>query len=168
KQNCDVIILLSHLGIALDQTIATLLPGIDVIVSSDDHILLEEPVTVTNPSGGTTWIVQANAYYLDIGKLKLAVDQGQVSFVNYEAIHLGESISEEPTVLGEVNNLIAEIENVYGPVYTQQIGYASAYFEEIADSLIFQGYHDTPLGNLVTDAFRAKTGTDIAIQAGDR
>ena len=166
EHNCDVIILLSHLGLALDQTIASLLPGINVIVSSDDHILLAEPVTVTNPSGGTTWIVQANAHYLDIGKFKLEVNQGQVSFVNYEAIHLDELIPEEPTVLGKVNNLIAEIENDYGPVYTQQIGYASGYFDETADSLVFPGYHDTPLGNLVTDAFRAKTGTDIAIQAG--
>lgn len=166
EQNCDIIILLSHLGLALDQKLANFLPGINVIISSDDHILLNEPSTVTNPSGETTWIVQANAYYLDIGKLKLVIDQGKVSFVNYEAIHLDETISEDSTVLGEVNNLIAEIENDYGPVYTQQIGYATAYFEEIADSLVFPGYHDTPLGNLVTDAFRAKTGTDIAIEAG--
>ncbi len=166
KQNCDVIILLSHLGLNLDQTIANNLPGINVIVSSDDHFLLEDPIPVTNPLGETTWVVQANAYYLDIGKLKLAVDEGKVSLVNYEAIHLDESIPEEPTILGEVNNLITEIENDYGPVYTQQIGYATAYFEEKADSLTLPGYHDTPIGNLVTDAFRAKTGTDIAIEAG--
>ncbi len=166
KQDCDVIILLSHLGINLDQIIANSASGINVIVGGDDHLLLGDPIPVTNPSGETTWIVQANAYYLYIGKLKLKVDNGIVSFLNYEMIHLDESVPEEPSVLHEVNNLISEIENDYGPVYTQQIGYATAYFEEIADSLMFPGYHDTPTGNLVTDAFRAKTGTDIAIEAG--
>jgi 2',3'-cyclic-nucleotide 2'-phosphodiesterase (5'-nucleotidase family) len=36
----------------------------------------------------------------------------------------------------------------------------------VADSLTFPGWKDTPVGNLVTDAFRSAAGTDVAIQAG--
>ncbi|MEJ2614020.1 MAG: 5'-nucleotidase C-terminal domain-containing protein [Ignavibacteriaceae bacterium] len=166
NQNCNVVILLSHLGLNLDETVAKYVPGINVIVGGHDHYLLKKPVIEINPSGDTTWIVQAGSFYLDIGKLQLLVNGKKVSLLNYHAIPLDESVPEDSSVLSEVNNLISRIENTYGPVYTQQIAAATAFFSEEADSLTFPGNHDTPIGNLVTDAFRDKTGTDIAIEAG--
>ena len=164
--NCDVIIFLSHLGLNLDQLVAANIPGIDIIVGGHDHYLLNEPVEVTNPLGETVWIVQANSNYLNIGRVQLLVNNGDVNLLNYQAIDLDESIPEEATVAAEVNNLISGIEQTYGPVYTQQIAYATETFEEVADSLLYNGNHDTPIGNIVTDAFRLRTGTDIAIEAG--
>lgn len=167
SQNCDVIILLSHLGLALDKIVAANVPGINVIVGGHDHYILYSPVKVTNPSGKTTLIVQAGSNYLYIGKLKLLVDNGNVTLAGYQLIPLDKSIPEEPTVLATVNSLIANIETIYGiPFYTAQAGYAAYYFSEIAKNLLSRGAHDTPIGNLVTDAFRHKTGTQIAIQAG--
>ena len=62
--------------------------------------------------------------------------------------------------------MIAEIENTYGiPFYTQQVGLATADFEEVTD-IYSEGPHDTPLGNLIADAFRDTTKTDIAITVG--
>ncbi len=166
-QNCDVIIMLSHLGLELDKVIAANIPGINVIVGGHDHYLLTEPVAVTNPSGKTTLIVQAKSNYLYLGKLKLAVNNGNVNLINYKAIRLDKSVPEDPAVLAQVNFLISNIETTYGiPFYTQQAGYAESYFEETAADLLSAGAHDTPIGNLVADAFRWKTGTDIAIQAG--
>jgi len=165
-KNCDVIILLSHLGLNLDKVIASYVPGINVIVGGHDHYLLETPVEVINPLGGTTYIVQAKSNYLYVGKLQLEVNAGVISLLNYQAIPLDESIPEEPTVAAQINTLIAGIEAVYGPVYTQQIGYAALFFKEEAADLFQPGVHDTPVGNLITDAFKWKTGTDIAIQAG--
>ena len=165
-KNCNVIILLSHLGFSLDQTVVSYVPGINLIVGGHDHYLFNAPVAAINPLGDTTWIVQAGSNYLHIGKLQLLLNKGKVNLLNYQMIPLDESVPEEPTVLAEVNDLISGIENTYGPVYTQQIATATAFFKEEADSLTFPGNHDTPIGNLVTDAFRAKTGTDIAIEAG--
>lgn len=166
SQNCDLIILLSHLGLFLDQAIATNVPGINVIVGGHDHYLLETPVSPIDPLGGTNWIVQAGSNYQYIGKLQLIINEGDVSFLNYETIRLDESIPDEPSVASTVNDLIDGIEELYGPVYSQQIGFATDYFGEVADSLMYLGNHDTPVGNIVTDAFRLKTGTDIAIEAG--
>jgi 5'-nucleotidase len=163
-ENCDVIISLSHMGFALDQLVAEYVPGINVIVSGHDHYLLEEPVEVESPSG-TTFIVQAGAYYSYVGKLKLVVENGEVSLLDYQSIPLDNSVPEEPSISSEVDALILGVEEVYGPVYTQQIAEASEYFEEAADPLN-NGFIDTPVGNLVTDAFRERTGTDIAIQPG--
>jgi hypothetical protein len=46
------------------------------------------------------------------------------------------------------------------------MGYSVSYFEEEATGLMNLGLHDTPAGNLVTEAFKSYTQTDIAIQAG--
>ena len=165
-QGCQVIILLSHLGYVLDQIVAANIPGINVIIGGHDHYLFDEPQVVPN-SGGSTMIVQAKSNYLYAGKLHLNVDgAGVVSLLDYTLIPLDQSIPEEPTVLGVVNGLITQIEAAYGPVYTQQCGYAARYFEEEGLNLTKQGVHDTPIGNLVADAFRWKTGTQIAIEAG--
>jgi len=164
--DCDVIILLSHLGVALDQIVASYVPGIDVIVSGHDHYKFETPLTITDPLGGTTLLVQAKSNYMYAGKMKLEINGDNVQLLDYELIHLDENIPEEPTVKAAVNDLIAGIELVYGPVFSQQMGYANAFFEEEATNLLSKGAHDTPIGNLVTDAFRSTFATDIAIQPG--
>jgi hypothetical protein len=51
-------------------------------------------------------------------------------------------------------------------MFTQQIGIATADIEEVAKSVTSPGEHDTPLGNLITDAFREKEKTQIAITVG--
>ncbi len=165
-ENCDVIICLSHLGFYLDQLLASNIPGIHVIVGAHDHYIFEESAVITNPEGKDTYIVQANAFYKHIGKLQIIVENGDVDLLGYQLIHLDQTTPEEPTIAAEVDALIAGIEATYGPVYTQQIGESTEYFEEVADSLLFEGYHDTPVGNLVSDAYRLTMGTDIAIEPG--
>ncbi|NQV17950.1 MAG: 5'-nucleotidase C-terminal domain-containing protein [Armatimonadetes bacterium] len=165
-EECDVIICLSHLGLGLDQLVASYVPGIDVTVGGHSHDLLLEPIPVENPGGTTTWIVQTGAFYTYMGKMQLTVSENGVEMVDYQAIHLDETIPEEPTLAAVVDSLIVEIETIYGPVYSQQITYATEYFEEKATDLMEEGFHDTPVGNLVTDAFRATTDTNIAIEPG--
>lgn len=165
-EECDVIICLSHLGIGLDQLVASYVPGIDVTVSGHSHDLLLEPIPVTNPGGTTTWIVQTGAFYTYIGKMQMIVSEDGVEMVDYQSIHLDETIPEEPTLAAVVDSLIVGIEAIYGPVYSQQITNATDFFEEKATDLMEEGWHDTPIGNLVTDAFRATTDTNIAIEPG--
>lgn len=166
-ENCDVVIFLSHLGVNLDQLIVSYVSGINVIVGGHDHYMYEEPITMSDPSGGTTWIVQARSNYMYAGKMKLAVDGANVQLLDYQLIPIDTNIPQEPTVQGMVDYLIADIENFYQiPFYTQPMGYTSSFFEEEAKDLLTLGVHDTPLGNLVADAFRFKTSTNIALQAG--
>ncbi len=165
-RHCDVVVCLSHLGVALDKLVAENVPGINVIVGGHDHYLFNEPIAILNPATDTTWIVQANAFYLNAGEMQLTVSSGKVRMIQYQMHTIDESIPKDPTIDAVVNSLIAGIEATYGPVYTQRIGYAREVFVEVADSLLSQGYKDTPVGNLVTDAFRAYTGTQIAIEVG--
>ncbi|MFO7525428.1 MAG: 5'-nucleotidase C-terminal domain-containing protein, partial [Ignavibacteriaceae bacterium] len=167
-EGCDIVILLSHLGVEFDMAIASMVPGIDIIIGGHDHYNYSEPMVVPNPNSGFTWIAQAGSNYTYIGKLKIDVTlDGTVSLNEYSLIHLDESIPEEPTVKAMVDGLVSDIETFYDiPFFTEAFGYADAFHKEEAKDLEELGVHDTPIGNLVTDAFRNLTGTDIAIHAG--
>jgi 5'-nucleotidase / UDP-sugar diphosphatase len=166
-KGCSVVICLSHLGLGLDVMLAENIPGINLIVGGHDHFAMEHPQAVKNPGGDTTWIVQANAFYLDLGKVRLTVSGGKVKLLDYTLMPITGAIPEESTTKAAVDGMIADIESTWGvPFYSAKIGDVNGYFEEVADSLMFAGRHDTPIGNLVTDAFRATTHTQIALEVG--
>lgn len=170
NKGCGVVILLSHLGLAFDEAVASYVPGIDVIVGGHDHYVLTQPVPVVNPSSDTTWIVQAGAFYEYAGKLRLRITSGRAHLLDYQLIHLDNTIPEDQTISAIVDGLDAGMQSVVGQdIYNMifnKTSYVKSDFTEVADSLSNPGLHDTPVGDLVTDAFRALTGTDIAITAG--
>ena len=166
KQGCQVVILLSHLGYDLDSVIAGNIPGIDVIVGGHDHYVFNQPRLVKNPLGHNVPIVQVGAHYEYIGKMHLAVSSSGVSMIGYSVIPLDENIPEEPTIAGILSELASGVEAQYGKVYTERLCTAHDDHDEVAEDLLSAGIHDTPVGNLVTDAFRAMTGADIAIEVG--
>jgi 5'-nucleotidase len=165
-KGCQLIICLSHLGLTFDELLAQSVPGIHVIVGGHDHYTLRHPVQIQDPAGETTLIVQANAFYLHLGKLTLLVSGNKVRMLSYQMYEINNSIPQEPSIKNIVDNLKMGIEQTYPGVFTHRIGYATNDFEEVADSLTTDGYKDTPIGNLVTTAFRAALGTEIAIEPG--
>ena len=166
KLNCDIILCLSHLGIGVDQAVATYVPGIHCIIGGHDHVSFDQPFTVPNVLGDTTYIVQTDGFYLHLGKLTLIKEAGNVRVEAYNLLPVTSAIQEDGDVTTVVEMLKGHVESLFGPVYTQRIGYASETFEEVVYDLVSDGPKDTPIGNLVTDAFREMFKTDIAIEAG--
>lgn len=165
-QGCRLIICLSHLGSAEDVRLAGSVAGMHVIIGGHDHYAFTEPRTVTDPAGSVTRILQAESFYKAMGRIRFTVDGTAAQFLDYEYVPLDQNIPEEPATKAVVDELIAGIEALYGPMFTQQVGVVAADLEEVADSLMIPGPRDTPIGNLVTDAYRLAFQTDIAIQAG--
>ncbi len=159
-ENCDFIICLSHYGFLADQAIAEYVPGINLIVGGHDHYLIE-PLKI-----GNTWIVQAQSNYKMIGKAVFEINGSSATLAGNEMIPLDENIPEEATVKATVDFLTADIEDTYGPVYTQQIAVSNTFLEEVAKDVDKPGNHTTAAGNFITDAMKWKTGTDIAIEPG--
>lgn len=98
RENVDVIILLSHLGIDADRELARTIPGIDVIVGSHDQVVLESPEKV-----GESIIVQAgkNGYY--VGQLQLTFDEGRnISSYEGEVIPMDISLPNDSTVIAMI------------------------------------------------------------------
>lgn len=69
----QLVVVLSHYGLAADQKLAQAVPGIDVIVGGHSHNRLTEAVRE-----GDTLIVQAGAHGSDLGRLDLDIDNGRV------------------------------------------------------------------------------------------
>ncbi len=165
-KGCKVILLLSHLGYDLDSLVASYVPGITMIIGGHDHYVFQTPRTVVNLAGDTIPIVQAGAHYSHIGMMHIAVTGSKVKMLDYTMMPLDENIPEEPNTKAVIDNLMQGVEAMFGPVYSQKLTSAHDDFDEIAENLTSEGNHDTPVGNLVTDAFRAETGADIAIEVG--
>ena len=166
ERNCDVVILLSHLGVALDTVVAASVEGIDVVIGGHDHYSFAEPILVKSPSGDPTTVAQAGAFYSNVGRMRLSVGDGVVDLIDYALVPLDASVPEHAETKAVVDELIAGIEATYGPVYSQQIAYAEHDHAEVPPTLMTSGCKDTPVGNLVADALRAAMGTDIAIEPG--
>jgi 5'-nucleotidase len=163
---CQVILLLSHLGYQDDTVVATHVPGITMIIGGHDHYVFQTPRLVVNVAGDTVPIVQVGAHYDYIGKIHLAVSGKKVTLLDYTAIPLDQTIREEPAIEAIIDTLVKGVEAMFGPMYSKKLTVADDDFIEVADSLTSEGKHDIPVGNLVTDAFRNLTGSDVAIEVG--
>jgi 2',3'-cyclic-nucleotide 2'-phosphodiesterase (5'-nucleotidase family) len=163
NNGADVIIMLSHLGIMYDQLIASNVSGIDFIVGGHDHYVFQQPIVVTNPSNKPTRIVQAGSYYKYVGKLKFTFDNGNVNFNSYEILPVDSNIPAVPEIQAVVDNLKLGIVGQYGDVYHTVLG--TAVNDLSKDENPSSSFKDTPLGNLITDAYRSKTNTQIGITA---
>jgi 5'-nucleotidase/UDP-sugar diphosphatase len=159
----DVVILLSHLGIYLDRIVAATTTGIDMIVGGHDHFLFREPVEVENPLGKTVRIFQAGEHYRYVGKLTFTVEGDGITMDEYSIIDIDASVPQIAEIQAVVEELKTGIEAQFGPMYHTVIGGAPVELAKHFDEHL--PLRDTPMGNLVTDAYRKRTGTDLAITA---
>ncbi|MCE5259379.1 MAG: hypothetical protein LLG44_10040 [Chloroflexi bacterium] len=86
----DVVVVLSHLGIARDKTLAQI-SGVDVIIGGGDRTLMDEPVRA-----GNAIIVQQGYQGEWIGRTILSLDeQGQMAAATTEYIALGPDVADD-------------------------------------------------------------------------
>ena len=159
----QVVICVSHFGMDSARSLAGSLSGIDVIVNGHDNAVLEQPEVVTQSGGGTTLIVSAGHYYQYVGRLRLQVDGTTVSFVDYALLGADADTPPLAWVQQAVEDLKGPIVTRYGDVYHQQLAWAGQ--DIVGEPDPAKAKRDTPLGNLFTDAYRALTGTDVAVEA---
>ncbi len=159
----DVIICLSHLGSEVDKQVAANVPGINFIVSGHDHVTYNQPVSVTNPEGKQTLIVEAGPFYKNIGKLTFTYNNGEVTLNSYNLIPVNAGVPAVPEIKAVIDQLKQGISAQYGNVYNQVTGFAVCDINtQTETSCLFK---DSPMGNLITDSYRNKTHTKIAITA---
>jgi len=161
SSKCDMIIALTHLGVSVDSLLAQNVPGIDLIVGGHSHTVIEQPLGVVNPMSDTTWIVQAGCFYDYVGRMNLVYNTASMEILDYELIPIDNTIPEEPQTAAVIQSLVdtLEADPRYGPVYSQIVAEAEIDIEKNYG----QQYKDTPMGNLVTDAYRDTTKTDVAL-----
>ena len=165
---CQVIILISHLGLPLDMLIAQYLSGVDAIIGGHSHTVLDAPVYVNNIP-----IVQAGEFFRYVGTLRLLYDGStqSTSVLDYALLELTDGVPAvvDPDVVATVEQLKAGVAQQYAPTLGNP-------YETITTVGSFLGYAPTsilnpksPLGNLLTTAMltcdSVKTNPHCAIEA---
>ena len=158
----QIVVCLSHAGLDIVRPLASAVSGIDVIVNAHDHAVLEQPEAASSPGGGTTLIVSAGGHYRWVGRLRMSVDAGGVRLVDYALLGADAHTPADPAVQAAVEELKTGIMVRYGNVYGQPLAWAPR--DITLEWKPNSAGRDTPLGNLLSDAYRAWTGTDIAIE----
>jgi 5'-nucleotidase/UDP-sugar diphosphatase len=162
EAGAQVVVCIEHCGMSAARDLAGNVSGIDVIVNAHDHVALEQPEAIARPGGGTTLIVSAGSHYRWVGRLRLSVAGSQVSLVDYALLSADAGAPSSPAVQATIDALKVGIVARYGDVYHQPLAWAEQ--DITLDWSPHNAKRDTPLGNLLTDAYRAWTGTDIALE----
>ncbi|WP_396613148.1 bifunctional metallophosphatase/5'-nucleotidase [Haloferax sp. S1W] len=147
EQNVDVVVAAAHIGVPESKELARNTENIDLIVTGDDEVKYA-PQTVD----GTT-IVEAEARASYVGEVNLSVTDEGVSLQSGRLI----TVDENSTVNQTAKTIVSDARE--GQL-SEVVGRTTVPL----DSRFASNYKDeTAWGNLITDAFRAETGADVAV-----
>ena len=161
-QGAQVVVFLSHLGLAADREVVAKVAGIDVVVQGHDHALYTQPLVLDGPSGRKVPAVSAGDHYLNVGRLRLEYQDGSgVTVKEWDVLPVDETVPPAPALAAQVESLKQGIVAKYGDVYQTVVGYAPWPVPKRYDP--DHAVRDTAMGNLITDALRFRTRTQIAL-----
>ena len=155
-QGASMVIALTHDGLDADRELARNVRGIDVIVGGHSHTAIKDPVMESG-----TVIVQAGSNGIYLGVLKIAFDPKKKKILSYtrkdelRVVSSASGAQLDPNVAQIVDNYEAQVRGEFSKV----IGTAAA-------DLTRDATGESDLGDLVADAMRAASGSQIAFQNG--
>jgi 2',3'-cyclic-nucleotide 2'-phosphodiesterase (5'-nucleotidase family) len=162
KKQSDVVILLSHLGLARDKKIAASVDGIDLVVSAHSHDVTHEPLMVTNRKGNFVPVLQAGAHTRYVGQAFMDVVPGQKPrFISSKLISAADFATSDSSMETAVAAIRKDFETQYGPDWLHEpIGF-SKFPLEVSDAK--SGISEW--SKLVVDSFKRAAQTDVAIDS---
>ncbi len=157
EQGADVVVALTHSGLAEDRLLASEVPEIDVIVGGHCHSALFEPVVA-----GETIIVQAGSLGRYLGRLELAYDpdssslrirndEREVPFL----IPVDDRFAPHPGVASRVDRYKIKLDQLLSEM-------TGGRFEDVLGTVAHATFavinqpplQESPAGNFITDAMR--------------
>ena len=143
----DLVLVVSHGGFGLDQKFAKRVDGIDVLFSGHTHDAVFEPVVWND-----TIVYQAGAHGKYVSKLDVRVEDKKLVSFSYELVRVQQSELEPDPAIEAI------VEAAYAP-------HAKTLDEVVGESeaMVYRrAYWQSPMGNLLTDALRDMTGSDVS------
>lgn len=158
KAGADIVIALTHDGFSSDQDLLRSVPDIDILLGGHDHLLLAW-------YDGRQVVMKAGSQGSYVGVLDLAIDRTEGSrgpklvwTPNYDLISTSDVVPD-PAVAAKVKGYQDKLDQELGVV----IGESNSELDTRRAS-VRSG--ETAFGNLLTDAMRAATRSDVAITNG--
>lgn len=155
EQRCDVVLVLSHLGLTqqLDMAANPAARGVDYILGGDTHERVREPI-----EGRFAKVTEPGAFGSFLGRLDLTVDGGRIREAEYQLLDVdAERYGEDAGMAAAV----AAARAPYREALDQVIGRTTT-------PLYRYFVIETPLDNLITDALMWRFGTDLVVSNGFR
>jgi 5'-nucleotidase len=148
RDQVDVLIVCSHLGLSMDQQMAHDIPGIDLILGGHTHHLLEQPLII-----GSTSICAAGKLGHYMGQVVISFDASSkhIHDVQCSLVDMG-NYTDHP----EMVSLIEKYRNSS----EQQLAVVVA---PLSEDLLLDQHRESPLGNLVATGLRKWTDAEIGL-----
>ncbi|RDB02551.1 bifunctional metallophosphatase/5'-nucleotidase [Runella aurantiaca] len=155
QEQCDFVILLSHLGLSQQIALGNNpdCKGVDYIFGADTHERVRKPIQAEY-----TKIVEPGAFGSFIGKLDLRVEDGKITGDSYELIEVD---PKKYPAKKEIQELVEQIEKPYRAEINRVIGYSTL---PLYRNFVVENTIDT----LIVDALKWKVNPDIALSNGFR
>jgi sulfur-oxidizing protein SoxB len=149
----ELVVLLSHNGFDVDKKMASLVKGIDVVLSGHTHDALPEPVLV-----GETIIIASGSNGKFVSRVDLDVRDGRMMGFRHKLIPIFSDVIEPDK---EVSALINEQRAPYEEAMSEVIGET--------DSVLYRrGNFNGTWDDLICDALLSEREADIAMSPGVR
>ncbi|WP_028950265.1 thiosulfohydrolase SoxB [Sulfurihydrogenibium subterraneum] len=153
SKGADVVVLLSHNGFTLDQALAKMVKGIDVILSGHTHDPAPKPVIVDN-----TIIVIAGSHGKYLGRLDLEVKNKKITNFAFKLYPVASNfIKPDP----EVEKLVEEVYKPYESQLSQVIG-------KTQTILYKRDTFYSTFDRVIMDALKEETDCEIVFNPGYR
>lgn len=155
----DIVIAISHNNLTMNRKILEIAPEIDVMIGAHDHKKTVQPIFVSRKGREKGILVETGSWGRYLGDLRITItDTGAVRFESYELHPVHNQIEEDRDTLALIEQFEKTLEKNYGDIF----------HDHVADSEIplEKDGPESPLGGLITDAFRLKAGTAVALDHG--
>ena len=153
KEKPDLIVLVDHTGLAPSVQLAYDIPEFDIVLSGHTHERVYKPIRV-----GKTIVVEPGSMGSFIGQLDVTLNNGIISEYSYRLVGVDETeFAENPNVKA----LVERVEQPFRARLREVIGATRT-------TLMRYDVLETTMDNLVDDAVREITHTDIAFTNGFR
>ena len=153
EKHVDLIVLLSHNGLAVDLKLATRVHGLDVILGGHTHDALPQPFLV-----GRTLVVNSGSHGKFLSRLDLDVQRKRVAGHRYRLIPvLANTLPED----AEMARLIEEIRRPLEAMLGERLA--------VSDSLLYRrGNFNGTFDELILDALLRRADAQIGFSPGFR
>jgi 5'-nucleotidase / UDP-sugar diphosphatase len=161
RDGADIIVVLSHLGLEGDKTLAKKIEGINVIVGGHSHNRMHRAEEV-----GDTLIVQAGAHGSDLGRLDLTIEQGKIT-ANVCTLTLLDHDKVKADEAAE--RLLNRLLDPYRTELDEVIGQAADWLvraQTLAGQEARKRDEESPIDSLFADILCEQTGADVALLPG--
>lgn len=157
RREAEVIVLLSHAGLAVDLKLAARVPGIDFILGGHTHDALPQPIAVRQ-AHGITWVTQAGSHGKFLGVLDLFVRRRRLYDFRYRLLPVFAAMLPADSAMANL------IETLRAP-YAKQLATPLARIHRLAYR---RDRFGGPIDDLLLQALRAHYDTPIALSPGFR